>query len=255
MVKDININIFNLTKIIQTGGFIDGTSLHINMFKAYKENNCLDLFINYYGNFLAGEYLVEQIVSTLCTIKLFLYAYTLEEDNGKSFYCIMNNEFRSGNFQKISRYLPMIRYIYEMIKKKHLYSYSGDVYRAAKFENNLINEIKEGKKMLNTCLWSSSKKLDVAKRFLFDYNKNILIHTKIKEGGNIDIHSEKISKYPNEEEVLILPFSFFEVKRFKKNRVNNFEYYDLELIYCEKENKINKIDNVGIKELNMFNKI
>ena len=115
MVKDININIFNLTKIIQTGGFIDGTSLHINMFKAYKENNCLDLFINYYGNFLAGEYLVEQIVSTLCTIKLFLYAYTLEEDNGKSFYCIMNNEFRSGNFQKISRYLPMIRYIYEMI--------------------------------------------------------------------------------------------------------------------------------------------
>ena len=255
MVKDININIFNLTKIIQTGGFIDGTSLHINMFKAYKENNCLDLFINYYGNFLAGEYLVEQIVSTLCTIKLFLYAYTLEEDNGKSFYCIMNNEFRSGNFQKISRYLPMIRYIYEMIKKKHLYSYCGDVYRAAKFENSLINEIKEGKKMLNTCLWSSSKKLDVAKRFLFDYNKNILIHTKIKEGGNIDIHSEKISKYPNEEEVLILPFSFFEVKRFKKNRVNNFEYYDLELIYCEEENKINKIDNVGIKELNMFNKI
>ena len=70
--------------------------------------------------------------------------------------------------------------------------------------------------MLNVSLWSSSNKYDVAKDFLFEYQKNILLHTKIKEGNNIDIHLENISKYPDEEEVLILPFCFYEVKSFKK---------------------------------------
>ena len=105
-----------------------------------------------------------------------------------------------------------------MLKQKHLKSYSGDVYRATWFKPELIKEIKVGKKMLNTSLWSSSKKLEVAEDFLFLYTKNILLHTKIKEGNNIDIHLEKISKYPNEEEVLILPFCFFEIKSFQKKK-------------------------------------
>ena len=105
-----------------------------------------------------------------------------------------------------------------MLKQKHLKSYSGDVYRATWIKLELIKEIKVGKKMLNTSLWSSSKKLEVAEDFLFRYTKNILLHTKIKEGNNIDIHLEKISKYPNEEEVLILPFCFLEIKSFQKKK-------------------------------------
>ena len=255
MVKDLNTNLFNLVKVIQTKGFVDSTSFNIDMFKVYKENNCLDLFINYYGNYFSGEYLVEQIATSLCMIRLFLYAYTLEENDGKSFYSIMNNDFRSGDFQKINRYLPMIFNIYALLKNKHLKSYSGDVYRATFFKKELIDEIKEGKKMLNVSLWSSSKKLDVAKYFLHEYHKNVLLHTKIKEGNNIDIHLENISKFQDEEEVLILPFCFFEVESFKKQNENGLEYYDLELIYCEEENKSNKIENVGIKEVDVFNTI
>ena len=60
----------------------------------------------------------------------------------------------------------------------------------------------------------------------------------------IDIHLEKISQFPNEEEVLFLPYCYFEVKSFKKVKENNLEYYDLELIYCEEENKSNKIKNI-----------
>ena len=122
---------------------------------------------------------------------MFLYAYTLEEKDGKSFYSFMNNDFRSGNANKISRYLTMLRSIYDLIRKKILMSYSGDVYRATYFKQELINEIKPGKRMLNASLWSSSKKLDVAKKFLFKYKKNILLRTKVKEGSNIDIHLEK----------------------------------------------------------------
>ena len=255
MVKDIDTNFFNLMKVIQTNGFVDATSFTIDMFKVYKENNCLDLFINYYANYFCGEYLVEQIATSLCMSKLFLYAYTLEEDNDeKSFYSIMNNDFRSGNFEKISRYLFMFFHIYILLKNKHLKSYSGEVYRAALFKKELIDEIKEGKKMLNAALWSSSKKLEKAKDFLVA-PKNVLLHTKVKEGNNIDIHLEGISRYPDEEEVLILPFCFFEVKSFKKNEENDFEYYDLELIYCEEDNETNKIEKVGFKEVNMFKDI
>ena len=84
----------------------------------------------------------------------------------------MNNDFRSGDFKKISRYLPIIFNIYMLIKQKHLKSYSGDIYRATWFKPELIKEIKVGKKMINVSLWSSSKKLDVAKKFLINYKKN-----------------------------------------------------------------------------------
>lgn len=128
----------------------------------------------------------------------------------------MNKDLRSGNSLKISRYLFMIRSIYNLIKSNFLKSFSGDVYRATWFKQELIDEIKPGKKMLNASFWSSSKKLNVAEKFLFATKKNILLHTKVKEGNNIDIHLENLSKYPDEEEILFLPYCFFEVKSFKK---------------------------------------
>ena len=244
--KNVDDNLFSLSKINNIFGFNSLDGFVIDMYQVYKENNCLDLYINYYGNYLGADYIVEDQCSSVATTKLFLYAYTLEESNGKSYYSIMNNDFRSGNSQKICRYFPMIRSLYTLIKRKYIKSYSGDVYRAAYFKKELIDEIKPGTKLLNSSLWSSSKKLSVAKSFLFEYKKNILLHTKIKEGNNIDIHSEKLSKYPEEEEILFLPFCYFEVQSFKKVKENDYEYYALELTYCEEENKSNKIENVKV---------
>jgi transposase len=100
--------------------------------------------------------------------------------------------------------------------------------------------------MLNASLWSSSKKLSVAKNFLFNYKKNVLLHTKVKEGNNIDIHLEKLSQFPEEEEILFLPYCYFEVKSFTKVKENNLEYYDLELVYCEEENESNEIEKMKV---------
>ena len=193
---------FNFVSVLKVLGYIDVAKFNKDMYKVYKENNCLDLFIKYYGNYFAGDYLIEQNTSLVAVVKMFLYAYTLEEQNGKSFYSIMNNDLRSGNTEKICRYLPMINNIYRLIKNKYLKNYSGDVYRATYFKKELIDEIKKGKKMLNASFWSSSKKQEVAEKFLFLYKKNIILHTKIKEGNNIDIHLEKLSQFPNEEEIL-----------------------------------------------------
>ena len=247
MIRDVNVNIFKLVSYIRILGYISIDKFVRDMYKVYEENNCLDLFINYYANYFGDDYLIEQQASMVAVVKMFLYAYTLEESNGKSFYSIMNNDLRSGNSQKISRYLFMFRNIYSLLKGKFLKSYSGDVYRATYFKQELIDEIKPGKKMLNASFWSSSKKLSVAKTFL--KTKNILLHTKVKEGNNIDIHLEKLSQFPSEEEILFLPYCYFEVKSFKKVKENNLEYFDLELIYCDEENKTNEIENLELDDI------
>jgi len=148
--------------------------------------------------------------------------------------------------------LPIFSQIYTLIKKNYLESYSGEVYGATFFTKELIKEIKPGKKLLNASLWSSSKKLSVAKNFLFKHKgKNVLLHSNIKKGNNIDIHLEKLSAFPKEEEILFLPYCVFEIKSFKKMEEKGIQYYDLELIYCEDENKNNKIKNIKTKDITL----
>ena len=248
MKKDINTNVFDLIKVEKVLGAVRSDIFVRNMYKVYKENNCLNLYFKYYGNYFGADHIVEETATILTNSKMFLYAYTLEENNGKSFYSLMNNDFRSGNAEKICRYLPEIKIIYDLIKGNYLKSYEGDVYRATYFKKELIDKIKSGEKMFNASLWSSSKKLSVAKKFLFKYKKNILLHTKVIKGNNVDIHLERLSQYPSEEEILFLPFCCFEIKSFKKVKENNLEYYELELIFCEEENKRNKIENVKSHE-------
>ena len=83
MIRGINTNIFNLVSVEKILGYIDVAKFNKDMYKVYKENNCLDLFIKYYGNYFGGEYLIEQITSLDAIVKMFLYAYTIEELNGK----------------------------------------------------------------------------------------------------------------------------------------------------------------------------
>ena len=249
MKRNIDINLFKMVDYTKVMGFISQDKFIREMYKVYKENNCLNLYIKYYANYLGADYLIERNRSMVSFVKMFLYAYTLEEKDGKSFYSLMNNDFRSGNANKISRYLTILRSVYDLIQIKCLMSYSGDVYRATYFKQELIDEIKPGKRMFNASLWSSSKKLDVAKKFLFIYKKNILLRTKIKEGSNIDIHLEKLSQFPSEEEILILPFCTFEIKGFNKVKEKDLEYYDLELIYCEEENRSNKIEDIKFQDI------
>ena len=115
--------------------------------------------------------IVEQSDNNITASKKFLYAYTLEESDGKSFYSMINNDFCSGDSEKISIYLPIIKQILDLIRANYFKSYSGEVYRTAYFKPELINEIKPGKKMFNASFWPSSKKLNVAKHFYFNIQK------------------------------------------------------------------------------------
>ena len=88
------------------------------------------------------------------------------------------------------------------------------------------------------------KKIKCSKTLLFQHPKNILVHSKIKKGNTVDIHLENLSQYPNEEEILFLPFLTFEIKSITKVKENNKEYHDLELIYCDDENSYNALKNI-----------
>ena len=122
MIRDIDINIFKLVNYERILGYVNLEKFTRDMYKIYKENNCLDLFLNYYGNYFGVEHLIESQCSLVASVKMFLYAYTLEEKDGKSFYSLINNDLRSGNGNKISRYLTILKSIYDLIRTKCLMS-------------------------------------------------------------------------------------------------------------------------------------
>ena len=199
-----------------------------NIVESYKEHNSLEFFFQYYANYFFLTLQPEFIVNMTAYAKMILYAYTLEEgDPNKNFYCIMNDDLRSTDPKKIYRYLDIIKLMGGLISTKRLKSYNGDLYRASFFKEDLINSIKIGLTMINPAFWSCTKKESVAKRFLNGKYKNTLIITKGGLENNIDIHLEGISKYPEEEEVLFLPFCKFKIKSFEKVNENGLNYYKI----------------------------
>jgi len=125
-------------------------------------------------------------------------------------------------------------------------SYKGKVYRASYFKDDLLKQIKVGKKMINAALWSCTKDENVAIDFFIKYNKNVIIYTYLEGDFNIDIHEEKLSQYPSEKEVLVLPYCTFEVKSFDKiNDTNIGEFYKLELELLNKSNNLEEVKEVN----------
>ena len=58
MVKDFQSNIFDLVSVNKIFDSINIGTFNKDMYLLYKENNCLDLFIKYYGNYFSASYLV-----------------------------------------------------------------------------------------------------------------------------------------------------------------------------------------------------
>ena len=220
----------------------------MSIYELYKEKDNLELYLKYYCNYFGANLYTD--VPEVLFMKFFIYAFTIDEGHkDKSFFALLNDTLRSGNYEKINKFIDIFAKLLELIKDKAIMSYKGKVYRASKFKDNLLMQIKKGKKMVNTSLWSSTKDENVAKSFKTNYNKNVIIYTNLNGNFNIDIHEEKLSRYAKEKEVLILPFCIFEVKDFiKVNDHNNGDYYKLDL---ELLNEYNNLEIVKHKTLKM----
>ena len=198
--------------------------------ESYKEHNELEFFFKYYSNYFFLTLQIEYLVNMTAFAKMFLYAYTLEEkDPNKNFYCILNNDLRSSDPEKVNRHQELIKLIGGLIQAKKLKSYNGTLYRATFLKDELVKKLKIGLTMVNSAFWSATKKESVAKKFLKASYKNALIITKGGLNNNIDIHLEKMSRYPSEEEVLFLPFCNFKITSFDKVKEGDKNYYKLVL--------------------------
>ena len=195
--------------------------------------------------------------------KYYARLYTIESD----FYKDINKDLR---LNKIEKYLPYIKTLYEGVKLKSLpLSEDKILYRGSKISNDEMIKIKNYiekpiKGMPGTIAFSRSflsfhKYRNVAEKFLQvgKANKNLLNVLFILEKDdniycNLMTHCdmEAVSLYPNYGEVLFFPFSFFEIKDIKEMEIYNEKIYEIRLLYLgnylkdiENNNNINFIDN------------
>ncbi|UJR16654.1 hypothetical protein I4U23_003554 [Adineta vaga] len=121
------------------------------------------------------------------------------------------------------------------------HQYLGTVYRGLSMKTNDFKHYTIGNHILNRTFLSTSKKEDVARFFakenfgqinIDDYHQSkvsVLSKYSIKQNKTA-INTAEMSKIPDEEEVLILPFAVFEVKN--KIKCTASVQYEIELKEC-----------------------
>ena len=179
---------------------------------------------------------------------------------------------RELGLNKVEKYLPFIKTLYEGVKLKSLpLTDSNILYRGAKIRIKEIEDIKEYIKTKKEDLPSSivfsksflsfSKNRFIAEKFLNSQNnqnddKNLSKVLFILEKDNnieynLTTHAdiENISFFQEEREVLFFPFSSFEIKDINETNIGDEKRYEIKLLYLGKYLKdIEKDKNIIINE-------
>jgi len=220
-------------------------SLHFYTYSFYKEKGYSNLYWDKYCKLFGASSKYLNIFD-VCFGKNLLKAYTLQTQ--PPFYKMLNDAFRGGNPEKISKFRAFFVMLHDLVRKNLLLQYTGTVFRGTYFNEKLLANLKIGSKFVSTMFTSTSKNPTVAYEFANKGNKNVILEIELndKAYSNVDIHKEECSILPEEQEVLLLPFSSFEVKRIFKE--GKFTYITLiELIPDEKNNGDN------IKSVEFYN--
>ena len=178
--------------------------------------------------------------------KHFARLYTMECD----FYKDLNVDLNSN---KIEKYLPFIKTLYEGVKLESLPLATDNIlYRGSGLANDEINKIQDflnnkkddGKTIVfSKSFLSFSKDKHIAESFLRNVKRNpklskvMFIVEKDKNiGYNLSTHAdiENMAIFPGEKEVLFFPFSSFEIKAIKEENIEGEKGYKIQLLYLGK---------------------
>ena len=183
------------------------------------------------------------------------------------FYQNINKELGQN---KVDKYLPFIKTLYEGVKLKSL-PLSNDklLFRGGKISNDEIGKIQyyinnkiqglPSSIVFSKSFLSFSKDKSVADKFLKPKNKDINLSKVLfvleKDDNteyNLSTHAdiEKLSFFPDEREVLFFPFSSFEIKNIKETIIGNERGYEIRLSYLGKYLKDIERDKNIIKNEN-----
>ena len=214
--------------------------------------------------------------------KYYARLYTFESD----FYNNINKSLRKRKYKdlsqkKIKNYaLSFVKLLYEGLKlhcfsfecKKKLYRFSCMSKSEKKKLEDYLEKKKEGLPAaicFSKAFLSFSENKKVAKAFLLNHylqdseNEELLnIIFTLKKKDNISneslntfINLSDISKMKNEQEVLFLPFSAFEIEKIKEVVEDNIIYYKIKINYLDKyTDQLNLIRNNEILSNNAFGK-
>ena len=210
------------------------------LYDEYKENENVENLLN------PIRYISDIPMEILS--KYYARLYTAQSD----FYNNINKELGQN---KVDKYLPFIKTLYEGVKLKSL-PLSNDklLYRGGKISHKEIEDIKKYMKdkiqglpssiVFSKSFLSFSKDKTVANEFLSRDNNNInlckVLFVLEKDDNieyNLSTHAdiEKLSFFPGEREVLFFPFSSFEIKDIKETTIiGNERGYEIRLLYLGK---------------------
>ena len=228
--------------------------------------------IELYNNFIYNEYSkqnssIQKLLGSLINIpnipieilsKYYARLITIESN----FYKDINKDL---GLNKLEKYLPYIKILYEGVKLKSLPLASNNIlYRGSKISNDEIEKLKDyknkklkglpGSIAFSRSFLSFTKSKTIAEDFLNKENNNknlskvlYIVEKDDKLEYNLSTHGdiEEISCFPNEKEVLFFPFSSFEVKEISDKNYG----YEIKLLYLGKYLKdIEKDKNIVQKE-------
>ena len=244
------------------------------LFQAPEEKQCKhfdEYLIDNYGDIM--KELIFQIYNVNCPIplriKYWLRAYTLET----KFYKDMNSDLMKD---KIKPYIPYIQLLYSGLKINNFnFSYTNDLYRGALIEKEEIKDFikrleKKNSHMLiyskafmsfsldkNVAMDFMQKKIPtkntvrvlyIIKTEVLIKEERILIH---KNATNADLTD--ISFFEDEKEILLFPFSIYEISDIQKK--DNYYIIYLNILGKYKKNFYFKNSSDLIKSINQSNYI
>jgi hypothetical protein len=214
--------------------------------RKYSNNSNITNLIKQFDN---DKYIPKEIIW-----KYWMHLYTLENKDN-NFYDDLNKQLRNN---KGEYYMPFIKLCYEMLREGYLKPvinkklYRGAIISVNEYKNIIeyLNkkEDKEFPKLIvfSRCFLSFSVNEIVADEFLKRNQKknsnrdnkifNIFYIVDEISDNNLDLNClsntsiSEYSKFPTEEEVLIFPFSCFEITKVKDK---NNEYGDYKKIYLK----------------------
>ena len=216
-----------------------------------------EYLMNSYGEKMCK--LISQVYKINCPnsirVKYWLRAYTLET----AFYDTINTELMQG---KIENYINYISLLYHGIENNYIkFNLTDNLYRGAVMNTSEINNIKEHQKKSNNydsgyplpfgllyckSFMSFSLDKDIALGFMRkkspkSYQTRVLYillnSNNIYEKFATNADLTKISYFTHEKEILLFPFSFYEINRIEEKD----NYYEIYLNYLGKYKKLYNI--------------
>ena len=254
--ENIDSSIFEQNFIIRNSNCILDTTFY-EIYNIYKEKELLDLFFCFYSTYFLKS-CPEENNTIEQEVKKMIYVWTCQkEEKEKSFYYLMNEDLRSGKLNRIKRYISFFYKIKLCISNHLILTYNDEAYRGTKLNANFIKNLKKGKIICNPCFWACSKEKKFAKDYIITSTdgRNVLLIVKGNNNNNIDIDKEELSFYPQEKEILIIPFCSFiltEDPKLVKDVQYNYDYYEIYLEYIEEKIIKDKIINIKVKDFDIL---